>query len=148
MKTKIKILVLIWLSLILIFPGIVTAYDFDEDGIDDGEQNMCGDNFCQPFENVDSCPQDCSNPQPLPSTPPESSINNENSEENFPTQQEKTTSLSNTLVKIAIAIPIVLIVGIIAYLIFHKKRKVVENSAKQEPEEVKTEDSSPESLYQ
>jgi hypothetical protein len=56
-KNKIKKIEIIFLLLILI--PFISGVDFDGDGIDDGEQDLCGDAFCQEWETESNCPKDC-----------------------------------------------------------------------------------------
>ncbi len=53
-----KKLIILFMVLVL-FLGFVSCYDIDGDGIDDGGQNLCGDYYCQDWEDEVSCPSDC-----------------------------------------------------------------------------------------
>jgi hypothetical protein len=69
-KSKtIKIELMVFLALVLTLIPFASCVDFDGDGIDDGEQNLCGDGFCQPTETITTCPSDCSSPASLPASP-------------------------------------------------------------------------------
>jgi hypothetical protein len=55
---KDKSLFLSGIIFLLFFLPFVNCVDFDGDGIDDGEQDLCGDYICQTGES-ETCPIDC-----------------------------------------------------------------------------------------
>jgi hypothetical protein len=82
--------------LMLILIPFASCYDLDGDGVDDGQQNLCGDGFCQPTEDVASCPSDCTNPSALPSSPPVTNESNEiNTNETIVNNENLTNGINN-----------------------------------------------------
>ena len=129
---------LIALFLVLILIPFALSYDIDGDGIDDGEQNMCGDTFCQPGENVTSCPEDCTNPS-TPSSGNLTDIPTENetllsetnqtiqiTEENLSSETENSFFVSTTFKIIILALGLIAI-GLIIFFIIKKKRNQEDN---------------------
>lgn len=130
-----KIISVNLIFLILILIPLIAGYDLDGDGIDDGEQNLCGDNFCQPNENAVNCPADCRNPLSLPTTPPSNSetenknesIKNSLSPDTGKNQpKEKASSLINTLKIILVLVSFIMVITIIYFLIKKSKQKKLE----------------------
>jgi hypothetical protein len=141
MKTKNKMKrgfkIALFLALILI--PFAMSYDIDGDGIDDGEQMLCGDTFCQPGENETNCPTDCVSPSTpdsgdLTEIPPENESfpaeTNETipaNEENLQTQTEESFFSTTTFRIIILVAGLILIGAIIFFLIKNKKNKEEEN---------------------
>ncbi len=98
---------LIWISIFLVLTlvSLVSSVDWNGDGIDDGEQNLCGDAFCQPEENIANCPADCENPQQIPSA------------ENL----SKNNFFSSIAFKIILISVGLIIIGVIIYLILKRR---------------------------
>ncbi|MCK9568233.1 hypothetical protein M0R72_04745 [Candidatus Pacearchaeota archaeon] len=129
---------LIALFLVLILIPFALSYDIDGDGIDDGEQNMCGDTFCQLGEDVTSCPEDCTNPA-TPSSGDLTEIPTENetlspetnqtipiTEENLQSETENSFFVSTTF-KIIILASGLIVIGLIIFFIIRKKRNQEDN---------------------
>lgn len=130
MKTKNRGLSIIFLLLILI--SFANAYDLNGDGIDDGEQMMCGDTFCQPGEDITNCPTDCTNPSTpssgdlteIPSENNESIISNETTIPEEESIQENSFFQSTTF-KIIILVLGLIVIGLIIYFIIRKKNNQI-----------------------
>jgi len=139
MKQKNQVIKLSIIFLLLMLISFANAYDLDGDGIDDGAQNMCGDDFCQPGEDVTNCPSDCESPSNLSSgdltdIPVENETllleNNQTQaipEENLPTENE-TSFFSSTTFKIIIISLGVIAIGLIVYFLIIKKKNQEDNS--------------------
>jgi hypothetical protein len=146
---KIKIIgIEFFVLLVLILIPLVNCYDFDGDGIDDGEQNMCGDNFCQSTESVTSCPSDCTSSSALPSSPTTNPpANNDSNNISNPISGTGSNDISSnqpasagnlptenvffvsTTFKIIILIFALIVIGLIIYFLIRKKKnKNLENS--------------------
>jgi hypothetical protein len=97
--------------LILILIPFANCYDFDGDGVDDGEQNLCGDNFCQDWEDKINCPDDCS----------EESLAIYGFDSNQFKENSFFSSLAFKIITIVIGI-ILILLGIITYLKYHRKK--------------------------
>jgi len=146
MKTKNKMTKrgIIFLFILMLIP-FAMSYDIDGDGIDDGEQVMCGDTFCQPGETITSCPADCTNP----ATPPSGNLTNittENetlspetnqtiltTEENLETETEE-SFFSTTAFKIIILVLGLIAIGLIIFLIIRKNKNHEEENQTQTAE--------------
>ena len=62
---------LIGIELIILIFLIITPLvsSLDAGSFNQTTQNMCGDGICEPGETASTCPQDCTNPKPIPSSP-------------------------------------------------------------------------------
>jgi hypothetical protein len=129
MKELKKVIILI--AIVVLIP-FVMSYDFDGDGVDDGEQNLCGDGFCQEWETEVICPADCIGTSPGKST--DVFEENQNRITNQPKFGEKkvTELLSDSLnpkLILGISVPILLIIlGLIVYFLIKRKNKTVQST--------------------
>jgi len=125
--------------LLIMLISFALSYDINGDGIDDGEQMMCGDTFCQPGEDITNCPTDCANPS-TPSSGDLTDIPTENetlpletnqtistTEENLPSENETSFFASTTFKIILIALGVIAI-GLIVYFLIIKKKNQEDNS--------------------
>ena len=159
-KTNVLKTEMIILVLILFLIPVVLSYDLDGDGIDDGEQNLCGDGYCQNWEDKISCPSDCTGeiasegviiPDAGSNASEESAsgiiIEPENTENAIPPGTEnnaseeiskedlggikETTFISSSLFKIIIIVIVLIIIGIIIYIFYNKRKSA---NTPQEPQ--------------
>jgi len=101
-KTKFIIEGVILFSLLILIPFVISD-NFN------GTQNLCGDGYCQSWENASSCPADCINPQ----------------NDISPTHSSSNISLASVFsgmtLYIILAVVLLLIIGVIVYIIIKKK---------------------------
>jgi hypothetical protein len=119
---------LVSIIFLLILIPFAISIDFNGDGIDDGEQNLCGDLFCQIWETEINCPTDCT----LSSTPSSGDLTEIplESEDNLPSEEiiveeyipSENTFFSSTAFKIAILSGGLISIGLIIYFIIRKKK--------------------------
>jgi hypothetical protein len=116
--------------LILIISPFVFGEDLDGDGIEDSEQNLCGDGSCQDWEeNETTCPVDCT-----------AGASNPDYMGNFISSTEQSKEERFSLNKILIiATVIVIVIGAIFLIIFLLKKK--KKSPKKKPTSVASDSS-------
>ncbi len=100
--------------LLMILIPFATCYDYNGDGVDDGQQNLCGDNFCQTWETKSSCPADCENPN---NTSPTRIVSEKSLFQN--------DFFSSIVFKIIIILAVLIIIGIIIYIIIKRKNQEI-----------------------
>jgi hypothetical protein len=121
-----KIIGIIFLLLLIPF---IYCVDFDGDGIDDGPQNLCGDQFCQQGESA-SCPVDCDGVSE--GSPSSSFVPNTNGTDNPSAigSVKATSSIGDTFgnffqstsFKIILIVFVLLIIGFVIFLLIKKKK--------------------------
>jgi hypothetical protein len=114
---------------LLFFLPFVSCVDTDGDGIDNGVQDLCGDQFCQEGESA-TCPLDCDGVSE--GSPSSSFVPNTNGTENpsatgiVKATSSNTDNLENffqsAVFKIILIVVILIIIGIAIFLLIKKKK--------------------------